>query len=70
MTQKNYPYIKLFKVFITLSRVRLVSCILSLLNILCNSLVNHITLKMLIHLLFMLQPIHAFSDVLDFTEVE
>jgi len=45
MTQKNNPYIELSKVFITLSRVWLVPCKLSLLNIPCNSLVNHITLK-------------------------
>jgi len=35
MTQKGYPYVKLFS---TLSRVRLVSCILLQLNILCTGL--------------------------------
>ena len=37
MTQKGDPYIKLIS---TLSEVRVLSCVLSLLNILCTSLVK------------------------------
>jgi len=70
MTQKGNPYTKAFS---TLSEVRLLSCILSQLNILCTSLVNHATVKMTIHPLFTvhtLRPFYMFSDVLDFIEAE
>jgi len=46
MSQKGYPYIKLFT---ALSRVRLVFCILSQLDILCSSVVKPHYSKMTIH---------------------
>jgi len=49
MMQKRDPYTKVFS---TLSQVRVLSYILSQLNILCTSLVNHTTVKMMIRPLF------------------
>jgi len=68
MTQKDDPCIKLFS---TSSRVRMVSWILSQLNILCTTLVNHTALKIMIHRLFtvdMLRRLYVFSNVSDFIE--
>jgi len=70
MTQKGDPYTKLFN---TLSEVRMLSCILLQLNILCSSLVKAYNIKMTFYPLFtvhMLRPFHVFSNVLDFIKVE
>ena len=70
MTQKDDPYTKVFS---TLSEVTLMCCILAQLNILCNSLIKRYFTKMAIHPLFtihMLQPLHAFSNILDLIEAE
>ena len=68
VTQKSKLYIKLFS---TLSRVRLMSCVLSQLNILCTSLVkSHYTENdnsPVIHHSHV-TAILVFSDVLDFVE--
>ena len=65
MTQKGDPYTKLFNVT---SEVRLMSCILPQLNILCRSLVKLYYTKMMIHSLFTiytLRPFYVFSNILD-----
>jgi len=70
MTQKGGPYTKLFS---TLPEVRLMSYILSQLNILCSSLIKPYYTKMTIHQLFTvhtLRPFYVFSYVLDFIEAE
>ena len=70
MMQNGDPYTEVFS---TLSKVRVLSCILSQLNILCTSLVNHAAVKMTIHPLFTvhtLRPFYMFSDVLDFVELQ
>jgi len=69
MTQKVNPYTKLFS---TLSEVRMMSCSLSQLNILCRSPVKPYYTNM-IHPLFTvhtLLPFYVFSNVLDFIEAE
>ena len=61
--------IHITRLFSTLSRVRLMSCILPQLNILCNRLVKPFYPKMTIHLLLTVQtllPCYVFSNVLDF----
>jgi len=71
MTQKGNPYTKLFS---TSSEVILMSCILSQLNILCNSLIKPYFTKMTTHVpsftVHMLRPPQAFSDVLDLIRAE
>jgi len=70
MMQKGDPYTKLFS---TSSGVRLISCILLQLNILCSSLVKPYYTKMTIHPLFTvhtLPPFYLFSSVVDFIKVE
>ena len=70
MKQKGDPYTKLFS---TLSRVRLMPCILSQLNILCSNLVKPSYTKITIYPLFTvhtLRPFYVLSNVLDFIKVE
>jgi len=60
------PHTRLFN---ALSEVRMMSCVLSELIILCSSLVKPYYTKMTIHPLFTvhtLRPFHAFSNLLDF----
>jgi len=61
MTQKGHPYNKLFN---TSSDVRLMSCILPQLNILCRSLVKPYYTKMTIHLSFTIYTLRPFLWVL------
>ena len=60
MTQKGRPYTKLFR---TLSGVRLMSCILSQLNILCSSLIKLYYTKMTNHPLFTVHMLRVLQRI-------
>ena len=58
--QKSDPYIKLFSI---LSGIRLVSCILSQLNILCTTLVKPYCTKMTIRQFFTVHTLRPMTDI-------